>query len=50
MGGWARWLMGIKGGTCHDEPWMFYLSDESLNLTPERKVALYVNLLEFKLK
>ena len=34
VGRWARWVMGIKEGTC-DEPWVFYVSDESLNSTPE---------------
>ena len=43
-GGWdgARWVMGIKEGTC-DEPRVFHVSDESLNSTPETKIALYVD-------
>ena len=41
-GGWARWVTGTKEGTC-DEHWMFYVSDESLNSTPEANSALYVN-------
>ena len=38
---WARWVMGIKKGTV--EYWMLYVSDESLNSTPETNIALYVN-------
>ena len=29
--GWANWVMG----TCCDERWVLYASDESLNSTPE---------------
>ena len=32
--GWAKWVMGIKEGTC-DEHWVLYVSDESLNSIPE---------------
>ena len=32
-GGWAKWVMGIKEGTCWDEHWVLYVSDESLNST-----------------
>ena len=28
---------GIKEGTCYDEHWVWYVSDESLNSTPETK-------------
>ena len=35
-------------GTCYDEPWVLYVSDESLNSTPETNTTLYVNCLEFK--
>ena len=42
-GVWARWLMGIKEGTCCDEHWVLYVRDESLNSTPETNMALYVN-------
>ena len=31
-----------KEGTC-DEHWVLYVSDESLNLTPETNIALYAN-------
>ena len=42
-GGWARWVMGIKEGTCWDEPWVSYVRDKSLGSTPEAKTILYVN-------
>ena len=34
--------MGIKEGTCWDEPWVLYVSDESLN-SPETIITLYIN-------
>ena len=40
-GGWASWGMGIKEGAC-DEHWALYVSDESLNSTPEANIAVYV--------
>jgi len=46
-GGWARWVMGFKEGTCCDEHRVLYVSDESLNSTPETNITLYVNKLEF---
>ena len=42
-GGWARWRMGIKEGTCFDEHWVLYVRNESLNSTPETNITLYVN-------
>ena len=40
MGGeWAKLVMGIKEGTC-DEHWVLYVSDESLNFTPETNITL----------
>ena len=33
---------GIKEGTGWDEPWVLYVSDESLNSTPGAKNTLYV--------
>lgn len=36
------WVMGIKECTCN-EHWVLYVSDESLNSTPETNIALYVN-------
>ena len=41
-GRWAKWLMGIKEGTCYVEHWMFYVNDESLN-SPENSITLYIN-------
>ena len=35
--------MGIKEGTCWDEHWVLYVSDESLNSTPETNTTLYFN-------
>ena len=46
----ARWVMGFKEGTCYDEPWVLYVSDGSLNPTPETSIALYVIYLKLKLK
>ena len=42
-GGWVRWGMGTKEDTCCEEHWILYVSDESLNSTPETDIALYVN-------
>ena len=39
---WAKWVMGIKEGTC-DEEWVLHISYESLNSTPEANTTLYVN-------
>ena len=38
--GWAKWVMGIKEGTCLDEHWVLHVGDE--NSTPEA-IILYVN-------
>ena len=35
-------VMRIKEGTCY-EHWMLYVSDESLNSTPETAITLYFN-------
>ena len=40
-GKWARWVMGMKEGTC-DEQWVLYVSDESLN-SLETMIALHIN-------
>ena len=42
---WAKQAKakGIKEDTCQDEHWVFYVSDESLNSTPETNTTLYVN-------
>ena len=37
------WVMGIKEGTYSDEHWVLYVSDKSLNSTPETIIILYVN-------
>lgn len=42
-GVWARWVMGIKEGTCHVEHWILYVSDELINSTPKNSITLYVN-------
>ena len=42
--------MSIKQGTCVHDHWVLYVSDESLNSTPETNITLNVNKLEFKLK
>ena len=43
VGGWSRWVMGIKEGNCFDDQWLLYVSDEPLNSTPETNIALHVN-------
>ena len=42
-GGEAKWVIGIKEGTCWVENWVLYVSDESLNSIPETIITLYVN-------
>ena len=39
----GQMAMGIKKGTCYDEHWVLYGSDESLNSTPEMNITLYIN-------
>ena len=46
-GRWAKWVMGIKEGTC-DGHWLLYVSEKSLNPIPETNITLYVNEMEFK--
>ena len=41
MGGWTKWVMGIKEDTCWDEHWVLYVGDELLDSTPE---IIIVNL------
>ena len=43
MGERGKWMMGVEEGTCWNEHWVFYVSDESLNSTPETNVTLHVN-------
>ena len=40
---WTKSVLGIKEGTCQEEHWVSYVSDESLNSTPETNNTLYVN-------
>ena len=42
-GGWAKWVMAIKEGTCWDKHWVLYVSDELLGSTPKTNPTLYVN-------
>ena len=35
--------LSIKEGTCGDEHWVLYVSDESLNSAHEANITLYVN-------
>ena len=48
MGGWSKWVMGIKEGTCWDEHWVSYVSDESLNSIPENKVIIIIIIIIIK--
>ena len=43
VAGQAKWVMGIKEGIYWDEHWVLYVSDGSLNSTPESNITLYVN-------
>ena len=38
----GKWVMGIEEGTCWDEHWVLYVSDESRESTPETKSTLYM--------
>jgi len=40
--------MRIKEGTYCDEHWVLYVTDESLDSTPETNITLYVDDLEFE--
>ena len=42
-GGWTKWVTGIKKGTCWDEHWALYVSNESPDSIPEIIITLYVN-------
>ena len=44
MGGWATCVMGIKEGTCWDEHWVLYVSDESVGSMPETSMLTNMNL------
>ena len=36
-------VMGTKEGTCWDDLWVLYVSDESLGSSPEMDTTLYIN-------
>ena len=40
--------MVSKDGALCDVHWVVYVSDESLNSTPETNITLYANSLQFK--
>ena len=37
----GKWVMGIEEGTCWDERWVLYVSNEPWESTPKTKVILY---------
>ena len=37
----GKWVMGIEEGTCCDEYWVLYVSDEPQESTPKTKSTLY---------
>ena len=37
MGGWAKWVMGIKEGACWDEHWVLYGSHFGNKLYSKKK-------------
>ena len=37
----GRWEMGTKEGTCGEEHWVSYVSDEPQESTPKTKITLY---------
>ena len=39
----GKWVMGIEEGTCGDEHWVLYGSDESRESTPKTKSTLYIH-------
>ena len=41
MGERGKWVMGTEEGTCWDEHWVLYVSDESWESAPEAKGAWY---------
>ena len=43
IGGRGKWVTGIEKGTCWDEHWVMYVSDESQESTPEAKTTRYVS-------
>ena len=48
----GKWVMGTEEGTCWDEHWVLYASDEPWESTPKTKstlYTLYVNQFDSKL-
>ena len=41
LGRQGKWVMGLEEGTCWDEHWVLYVSDESGESTSEAKTILY---------
>ena len=41
VGDRGKWVIGIEEGTCWDEHWMLYVSDEPWESTPKTKNTLY---------
>ena len=39
----VKYFMYIMEGTCFDEHWVLYISDESLDSTPETNIIPYFN-------
>ena len=37
----GKWVMGSEEGTCWDEHWVLYVSDEPWESTPKTKSVLY---------
>ena len=37
----GKWVMGIEEGTCWDEHWVLYVSEESRESTPKTKSTVY---------
>ena len=42
VGGRGKWVMGIEEGTCWDEHWLLYGSNEPQEPTPKTKSTLYI--------
>jgi len=43
MGTCAKWVWALRKALVGSEHWVLYVSDESLNSTPETNTTLYVN-------
>ena len=40
VGGWVSLVVGIKEGTCGDEHWVLYATNESLNISSKTNDVL----------